>query len=139
MFIFCSNMHIFQWKKLVFVNFFNIRKNIKQAYTKDLRIFAEFFFRNCNDRFPEKRKMYWCYLHMLVVRSLLFLITVGGGGIEQTFYGGRHLERNLKNLNLHLVVCLITLTYAFRKWNCFIFCEIVFFLVKLFAFPCPKG
>ena len=75
-------------KKLVFVHFYNIRKNInKQASTKDLHIFTEIFFRNCNDRFPEKRKMYCLYTHMPVARSLLFLTTVKGVQLISEFNG----------------------------------------------------
>ena len=53
-----------------------------------MRIFTEYFFRNCNDRFPEKRKTYCRYTHLRIARSLLFLTTVWGRGIvvEQPFY-----------------------------------------------------
>ena len=60
--------------------------DIIQAYTKDLHIFAEYFFRNNNVRLLEKRKMYCRYTHMRIAPSLLFLTTVGGArGVMQKF------------------------------------------------------
>ena len=54
------------------------KEKYKQAYTKDLHIFAEYFFKNGNVRLLEKRKMNCRYTHMRIARSLLFLTTVGG-------------------------------------------------------------
>ena len=63
-----------QWFLSIFIN----KEKYKEAYTKYLRIFAEYFFRNYNVRLIEKKKMYCRYTH----KSRLFAV-LGSSQLEK--------------------------------------------------------
>ena len=51
-------------------------KQHKEKYKQASTNICGIFYQNCNVMFLEKRKMYCCYTHMRISRSLLFLKTV---------------------------------------------------------------